>query len=113
MASASMSGDRQEAEAQKSGPFITISRQYGCYGLSLGLLLLDILTEQSPENPWRIYHKEILSRLASESNTAEEMLERQRRSKPRLIVDFFRSIGGERVPSGREVRNRITTIIRS
>ena len=43
---------------------------------------------------------------------AAEMIERERRNKPRLIVDFFRTLSKERVPSGYEIRNRITTIIR-
>jgi cytidylate kinase len=79
----------------------------------LGLLLLDILNEEAePGTTWRIYHKEILDRLARETNLATIILERQRSSKPRLLVDFFRSLSGEKVPSGYEIRNRITTIIR-
>ena len=92
MASASMSGDRQEAEAQKSGPFITISRQYGCYGFSLGLLLLDILNESARGGNWQIYHKEILARLASETNLATDYIEEQRRSKPSMLAELFRSL---------------------
>ena len=100
-----------EQEDEKSGPFVCISRQYGCYGFSLGLLLLDILNEES-ESSWKIYHKEILETLATETNLATELIEREHMSKPRLIVDFFRSLSKERIPSGFEIRNRITTIIR-
>ena len=102
----------QEQELENSGPFITISRQFGCYGFSLGLLLLEILNEQADSAPWKIYHKEILANLATKTNMAAEILERQRRSKPSLIVDFFRSLSRERIPSGYEIRNQITTIIR-
>lgn len=102
-----------EHDGEEIGPFVTISRQYGCYGFSLGLLLLDILNEQAdPGVAWKVYHKEILAKLATESNLAAELLEHQRRKKPRLIVDFFRSLSKERIPSGYEIRNRITTIIR-
>lgn len=103
-----------EPEAQENvGPYLTISRQFGCYGFSLGMLLLEVLNEDAaPEQMWKIYHKEILDRLATESNMAAEMIERERRNKPRLIVDFFRALSKERVPSGYEIRNRITTIIR-
>ena len=95
------------------GPFMTISRQFGCYGFSLGMLLLEILNEDVPhEKTWKLYHKDILARLATESNMAAELLEKERRNKPRLIVDFFRSLSKDRVPSGLEIRNRITTIIR-
>jgi hypothetical protein len=104
------SGDEELAEA---GPFVTISRQYGCYGFSLGLLLLEILNEDAePEATWKIYQKEILSKLATETDLAEEILQRERRSRPRMIVDFFRSLSKKKLPSGYEIRSRITTIIR-
>jgi hypothetical protein len=95
------------------GPYITISREFGCWGFSLGLLLLDILNEEAPEGKaWKIYHKEILDKLAEDTNMARDLIESQRRRKPRAIVDFFRSLSGEKVPSGYEIRNRITNIIR-
>jgi len=102
-----------EQEPEKIGPFLTLSRQFGCYGFSLGLLLLEILNEEAPpDRVWRIYNREILQRLATETDLAAELLDRERRSKPRLIVDFFRSLSKGRIPSGYEIRNRITTIIR-
>lgn len=102
-----------EQEAQRIGPFLTLSRQFGCYGFSLGLLLLEILNEEAPPGKtWKIYNREILEKLATETNLATELLDRERRSRPRLIVDFFRSLSKERIPSGLEIRNRITTIIR-
>lgn len=95
------------------GPFITISRQFGCWGFSLGLLLVDVLNEHlPPRQTWRILNKEILERLARETNVAAEILDLQRRTKPSFLVDFFRSLSDERIPSGYEIRNRITTIIR-
>lgn len=107
--------DRPDAEdkAAQAGPFVTISRQFGCYGFSLGLLLREILNEELLDDRiWKIYHKEILAQLATETNLATELLDRQRRAKPKFIVDFFRSISGGGVPSSHEIRNRITTIIR-
>lgn len=102
-----------EQEPDQAGPFITISRQFGCYGFSLGLLLLEILNEDADKaHTWHIYHKEILSRLATETNLASGLLERERRAKPRLLVSFFRSLSRERIPSGQAIRRRITTIIR-
>ena len=105
--------DVAEDEAVSAGPYITISRQFGCYGFSLGLLLMEIVNEAAtPETTWRIYHREILERLASETNVAPEDLDRQRRSKPRLLAEFFRSISKERIPGGYEIRNRTMTIVR-
>ncbi|HUS91876.1 MAG TPA: cytidylate kinase-like family protein [Phycisphaerae bacterium] len=105
----------QEKEIQHAGPFVTISRQYGCYGFSLGLLLMEILNDEPADSAhiWRIYQKEILSRLASETRQAAEVLERERTAKPRLFLDFFRAFKRDRVPSGYEIRNRMTTLIRN
>ena len=103
----------EQLDPENVGPYITISREYGCWGFSLGLLLLDILNEEAPSGKaWKIYHKEILDQLAEDTNMARELIESQRRRKPRAIVDFFRSLSGEKVPSGYEIRNRITNIIR-
>ena len=99
----------------EAGPFITVSRAFGCYGFSLGLLLMEILNDDAdPEHTWKIYHREILERLATETNTAADLLQQQRRAKPRLLTDFFRSLSGkESLPSGYEVRRKITEIIRA
>ncbi len=107
--------DRQgeDEPSPQGGPFVTISRQYGCWGFSLGLLLLEILNDMvEPPTSWKIYHKEILDRLATETNMAADILERQRRSKPRLLANFFRSFGHGQAPSGYKIRNQITTLIR-
>jgi len=100
-------------ELGNAGPFVTISRQYGCHGFSLGLLLLEILNEDAePDRVWRIYHREILESLAAETDTAAELLQKERRARPRPLVDFFRSLGRKRPPSGYEIRSRMSTIIR-
>ena len=106
--------DQGEAEAE-AGPFITVSRAIGCYGFSLGLLLMEILNDEAEDGAaWKIYHREILERLATETNMAADLLARQRRAKPRLLADLFRSLSGkERMPSGYQVRKRISQIIRA
>ena len=105
---------RADVNPDEIGPFITISRQFGCYGFSLGLLLQDILNDQAidQEHTWKIYQKEILAHLASETSIATDLLEKERRAKPKPLVNFFRSLSGEKIPSGHEIRNRITMIIR-
>lgn len=103
-----------EEEQGPVGPYITISRQFGCYGFSLGLLLMEILNDDAtPETTWRIYHREILERLASETNIPPADLDAKRRAKPGLLAEFFRSISKERIPGGYEIRNRTMTIVRN
>jgi len=103
----------EEFDPETCGPFLTISRQFGCYGFSLGLLLLDILNEETEETAWQIYHKDILAKLAAETNLAADVLEQQRRNKPSMFGELLQSFKRDRVPSGYEVRNRMTAIIRA
>ena len=98
---------------QKCGPFVTISRQFGCQGFSLGLLLLEILNDEvEVGHAWKIYHREILSTLATETDMAEDLLEKERLAKPKFLASLFQSLRKQRGPSGLEIRNRVTTIIR-
>ena len=95
------------------GPFVTISQEYGCHGFSLGLLLWDLINEHAASNQvWQIYHKEILARLANETNLAEDLLEQEMSSRPNLIADFFRFFSKEHTPSSYELVKRVATIIR-
>jgi hypothetical protein len=101
-------------EQRVAGPFVTISRQYGCYGFSLGMLIMEILNDHVPAGlNWSVYNKDILARLARETHVAQSLLQQQRRSEPRYLVDFFRSLSPERIPSGMEIQERVASIIRS
>jgi hypothetical protein len=103
-----------EEDLANAGPFIAVSRQFGCGGFSLGLLLLDLLNDDAkPGESWQIYHKEILDSLAQETDLAPDILERRRRQKPGMLSNFFQSFAGKKgVPSGLEIRNRMTALIR-
>jgi cytidylate kinase len=105
---------RSESEStERPGPFLTISRQYGCSGYFLGLLLVDQLNSlPGLRAPWRAYSHEILTRLSEETDVAAEILNRLRRERPRLLVDFFRNVSKKRVPGAMEVRNRVVNIVR-
>ncbi len=99
--------------AAEPGPYITISRQYGCSGFALGLLLAEVLNDEAaPGKVWKVFGREILDQLARETNLATELVEELKTKKPALLVDFFRSLTGKRIPSGLEIRNRITALVR-
>ena len=105
---------RKRAEENPSpGPYVTIARQYGCNGMTLGLLLAEILNEDAPSGKvWKVYGRDILEQLAVETNLATELIDEIRAQEPKLLVDFFRSLFGKKIPSGYEIRNRITAIVR-
>ncbi|MFA6135053.1 MAG: cytidylate kinase family protein [Phycisphaerae bacterium] len=106
--------DRKEVHPRGQGPFITISRQYGCYGFSVASRLAELLNEGRHHGPavWKAYGTETLSELAEQTHVPLKVLERQRRSEPTYINELFRLLYHESTPSCWEIRRRITTIIR-
>lgn len=100
-------------EKKDPGPYLTISRQYGCDGYELGDLLLKKLDERAGEGVWRLYKKDILKQLAEDTGLTEEVIERERLTKPSLLRDFFRGMRGSTIPDGFEIRNKITVMVRT
>ena len=98
---------------KEPGPYITISRQWGCDGYELGRLLVEKLNERDEEKPWKLYYKELLKQLAEDTGLAEELLEKERKSKPSLLKDFLRGLKKNGIPDGYEIRNNITMMVRT
>jgi len=98
---------------KKPGPFVTISRQYGCDGYALGELLVKKLNEREEEGKWRLFKKDLLKQLAEDTGLTEEVIEKERFSKPSLLKDFFRGMRHKGLPDGYEIRNKITIMVRT
>jgi hypothetical protein len=95
------------------GPFVTLSRQYGCAGYDLAQHLVEILNlSAEPERPWMIYHKGILEQLSEETQLSAEILEEERRARPSLITSLLRGLSSEHRIPGSEVRKRVAYLIR-
>jgi hypothetical protein len=101
------------SKKQAPGPYITISREYGCDGYELGDKLLLKLDETEGEGVWRLFKKDILKQLAEDTGLTEEVIERERIAKPSLLRDFFRGMRGGGIPDGYEIRNKITIMVRT
>jgi hypothetical protein len=104
-----------EAERPKKdpGPYLTISRQYGCDGYELGLVLVELLNERDPQQRWRLWYKELLSQLAEDTGVDVERLGRERLAKPGLIKDFLRGLKKSDVPDRVEILNHLRLMIRT
>lgn len=100
-------------EKKKAGPFLTISREYGCDGYELGDLLLDELNKRSSGEKWKVFKKDILKQLAEDTGLAEEVIEKERLAKPSLLRDFLRGVRQSGIPDGYEIRNKITIMVRT
>jgi len=98
---------------KEPGPYLTVSRQYGCDGYELGDLLLKKLNERAGEPTWRLFKKEILKQLAEDTGLTEEIIEKERLAKASLLKDFFRGMRRGGIPDGYEIRNKITIMVRT
>ncbi len=98
---------------KEPGPYVTISRQWGCDGYGLGNLLAEKLNQRDDEGRWKVYYKELLKQLAEDTGLTEEILEKERKSKPSLLKDFLRGLKRSGIPDGYEVRNKITMMVRT
>ncbi len=101
------------SKKQEPGPYVTISREYGCDGYELGDKLLEKLNETEGQGVWRLFKKEILKQLAEDTGLTEEVIERERLAKPSLLRDFFRGMRGGGIPDGYEIRNKNTIMVRT
>lgn len=98
---------------KEPGPYVTISRQWGCDGIELGEHLVEKLNERDEEKRWRFYHKDLLSQLAEDTGLTEEILQKERIAKPSLIKDFLRGLKRDGMPDGFEIRNKIALMVRT
>jgi len=98
---------------QEPGPYLTISRQFGCQGHELGQFILEKLNERDEDRRWKMYYKELLKQLAEDTGLTQEIIERERLSKPSLVKDFLRGLKKSNVPDGYEIRNKITLMVRT
>jgi hypothetical protein len=100
-------------QKKQPGPYITVSRQYGCDGLELAGLLVEKLNERDEQKRWKLYHRDLLKQLAQDTGQTEEILEEERFLKPGLMSDFLRGLMRSDVPGSYEIRKSITTMIRT
>lgn len=98
------------------GPFVTISREYGCPGLQIALLVAEVMnTEESPAGPgWQVYGHEVLEQLSKELHLEPEVLRRLEHRAPHILAELYNSMAtaAERLPSGYRVRRRLRAIVR-
>lgn len=61
------------ARQAQSHPSVTISRQYGCEGYSLAQRL-QVLLEEASGQPWHLFDKALVDRVASDENLSRQLL---------------------------------------
>jgi cytidylate kinase len=103
-------------ESQKkkgSGPFLVISAQYGCDDYEIGRMLAEKLNERDEQQPWKVHYKELLAQLAADMGLSEEVIERERFSKPSFFNNFLHGLKKDGIPDKLEINHNITRMIRA
>ena len=94
------------------GPYITISREFGCSGNELADILCKKLSEIQPDKDWKVFKKELLAQLAKESGLSQEVIEKERKVKPGFFREIFRNMRQSYVPDAFEIRNKIMHMVK-
>lgn len=101
------------------GPVITISRDYGCHGSSIGHLLVKTINHKNKarrknEKEWKFVSKEILEQSAKELNMSKELLNDMSFAQSNDIFSNMTSLfSGSFYASNTKIRNTIAKIIYS
>lgn len=97
----------------KIGPIITLSRQSGCEGKRIALILKDRLNSTTVGAPWKVIDKEILEKSAQELNLSKSKIEHfYEGHDTSTFIDMFVSFSKSYVNDLR-IKNTIRDIINS
>jgi cytidylate kinase len=100
------------ANKASSGPFVTISREFGCSGYELADILASRLNELAEGEPWQVYGNEIVRRLAEESGFSVEAIKKARTEKAGFINDILKNVRTKPLPDSFQVRSQIAVMVR-
>ena len=95
-----------------TGPFITISRQFGCSGYELAEIITSKLNDICEGEVWKLYRKDILHKLAAESGFSVEAIEKAKTERTGLLRDIFKNFRVNATPDAYQVRSQIAAIVR-
>lgn len=94
-------------------PFITISREYGCAGFSLGELLAVELNKTYEDSlPWAVYDKRLLEKIENDHGIQQALVKSLCEKTHDEITDFFSSFLTS-TPSQSHYYKKIFTTIRA
>ncbi len=110
--------ESEHHEEKHPGPVITISREYGCPGFTLGSRLAQTLSGRRLENgetgEWTAVNKEIMIQAAQEVNLPPELVDKITHRKPRgIFAELFVSFSDHYTPSDLEVKKTVANIVRA
>jgi cytidylate kinase len=96
-------------------PFVTISRQAGAGGITLGHALAEHLNKLEPsEHPWQCFDRELVERIAADHNLSADLVRSLESSSHTWISEFLGGLShSDRTPSELAVFRRVVETMRA
>jgi cytidylate kinase len=101
-----------DGDKPQTGPFLTISREFGCSGYELADIIASRLNEELGEDKWKVYRKEILRKLAKESGHSVEAIEKARVEKTGFLYEILKNVRINAAPDSYQIRSQIAIMVR-
>lgn len=111
---APLAGTHKHIAGEKPIPFVTISREGGAGGHSVGRCLVDRLNQLDPgEEPWRLWDRELVEKVAGEHHLSPESVATLGETHRTWFGEFVASLS--QVPEDDEVKvyRRVAITIRT
>jgi cytidylate kinase len=89
-----LSAEDLRAAEPKTRPFVTLSRQAGAGGITVGRLLVEYLNDHDKKahGLWRLFDKELLSKVVEENGYPERFADYMKEDAARTIEETFEEI---------------------
>lgn len=101
-----------DMSGKNSLPFLTISREYGCLGYSVGEAIAKIFNKEYHHNPmWAVYDRGIIDHLMKDMNISYELAETLT-DKARNTMDYFFKTSFSKYPPEAMVYRKLVETIR-
>lgn len=95
-------------------PFVTISREAGAGGRTIGSGLVDRLNELDPgEPPWSLWDKGLVEKVAEEHHISKELIESLESSHKPWMQEFLSSLAMQADPADVRIYRLVGTAIRA
>lgn len=73
-------------------PYVTISREYGCFGFSIAEKITDLLNfEKKSDHPWAAYNKELLDKVMKDMGLSTGLMETMTGNARKTMTDLLQT----------------------
>jgi cytidylate kinase len=103
--------EKEDGKKPRVRPFVTISREAGAGGHTLGKRLVEILNQEPRKAPWTLFDKEVVDVVIKQHNLPESAAEYLAESKMSTIHELFADLLGISPGSDTMIRKTKETLI--